>query len=67
MVLKIDPETYYDERTLRIMGLDGDLLESARDDGRLRYRLLGSSVVYKGQWVLDWLDLVEPPVGGAGR
>lgn len=63
MTIHLDPETYYDENTLRLMGLDGELLEEGRADGRLRFRTLGPVVLYKGRWVLDWLDLAEP----AGR
>lgn len=67
MVIKIDPESYYDENTLRVMGLDEELLEEARREGRLRFRVLGAIVMYRGQWVLDWLDQVEPVAAGGPR
>lgn len=60
LVIRLDDETFYDENTLRVMGLDEDVLKRARRDGRLRYKNLGGIRMYKGAWVRAWLDQAEP-------
>ena len=64
MVLRLDPEAYYDERTLRIMGLDGDGLEAAREAKELRCKEVGGQPVYKGAWLIAWLDRSEAEAAG---
>ncbi len=59
MVLRLDAETYYDEYHLRIQGLDEDVLKAARESGELKYREVGGGFVYKGAWLIDWLDKSE--------
>lgn len=59
MRIKIDAETYYSEFQLRIMGLDGEALERARDSKQLRYKMVGKDVTYKGAWLIAWLDRTE--------
>jgi len=60
--LEIDPEVYYDEDALRVAGLDGDALASARKAGELRSKEVGRRVIYKGEWLRAWLD--RPEKGG---
>jgi hypothetical protein len=55
-VLKIEPEGWYLEHQLRIMGLDGEGLEKARDKKQLRYKVVGEEVWYKGAWLIEWLE-----------
>ena len=52
----IDPEAYYDENSLRVQGFDGDALRKAREAGELRFKRVGRSVIYKGEWLRAWLD-----------
>jgi hypothetical protein len=65
MALKIDPELYYEEEGLRLCGLDGEALRKARESGQLRHRKVGKVVLYKGEWLREWLDRAE--AAGAGR
>lgn len=68
MAIKIDPELYYAEDTLRIQGLDSDALAKARREGGLRAKRVGSFWVYKGAWLIEWLDRAEAaPTGRAGK
>jgi hypothetical protein len=65
MTLRIDPETYYEECTLRVHGLDERALARAREEG-LRHKRLGRKVLYKGAWLIEWLD-GEAPGKAQGR
>jgi hypothetical protein len=55
----LNPAQYYAEGTLRILGIDGDTLKHAREDGRLPFRMLGDTVLYVGADVLEWLKTAE--------
>jgi hypothetical protein len=57
--LRLEPEGWYTEEQLRIMGLDGDQLARARRSEGLKYRQIGRRRWYKGAWVLQWLE-AEP-------
>lgn len=63
MGIRIEADRYYPEHELRLMGLDGEALEEARGRGELRGREVGGTVVYKGAWVIDWLD--REPAGAS--
>jgi hypothetical protein len=67
VTIRLDPGSYYDGWTLQIMGIDGDTLEAAREAGHLRCRELGEITLYKGEWVLEWLDQADPEPAGGGR
>ncbi len=54
--LRLDAEAYYDEETLRVAGLCGEALRRARQSGRLKYKPVGREVIYKGAWLIAWLD-----------
>ena len=64
MVLEFKPETYYDEYHVRVQGLDEDVLKRARESEGLRYREVDGRIIYKGQWLIDWLDRSEAEAGG---
>lgn len=58
--VKIDPESYYDGDLLfSLLDLPHSTLARARRSGRLRYTRAGNRILYRGQWILDWL--VETP------
>jgi len=63
--LRIDPEAYYGEDALRVSGIDGDSLRRAREAGELRSKKVGKQVLYKGEWVRQWLDRDEEKGGGS--
>jgi hypothetical protein len=55
--LRIDPQALYDDGTLRLtLGLTDAALARARRSGALRYSRCGLRTLYRGQWLLDWLD-----------
>jgi hypothetical protein len=61
--VRIDPDALYDDSTLRhALGLSPALLAKARRAGRLRYTRQGNRTLYKGAWVLAWLDSGSTPV-----
>ncbi len=54
---RIDPEAVYTDADLRLMlGLTSAALSRARRQGRLRYSRQGRRVLYRGQWIVDWLE-----------
>lgn len=55
--VKIDPESYYDGDLLfSLLDLSHSTLVTARRAGRLRYTRAGNRILYRGQWLLDWLE-----------
>jgi hypothetical protein len=55
--VRIEPEALYDDGALRqSLGLTAAALASARRTGSLRYTRTGKRILYKGAWVLSWLD-----------
>ena len=62
---KIDPDAIYHDGQIRlILGLAGATLCRARRDGSLRYSRKGNTTLYRGQWILDWLDDSSKTSGG---
>jgi hypothetical protein len=55
-MLRFDPDAFYDEDALRVLGLDGDTLARARREGVLRCRRIGRVRLYKGEWLQEWLS-----------
>jgi hypothetical protein len=54
---KIDPDAIYRDADIAIgLGLTLDTLRRERKSGRLRYVRKGKCVLYRGSWVLAWLD-----------
>ncbi len=62
----IEPERVYDEYTLRQRGhpFTSRALKEGRDSGRLRFREAAVGRVYRGRWLLDWLQLERSPAKG---
>jgi len=54
-MIHFDPDWFYDEDTLRILGLDGDALARARRGGVLPCCHVGRLRLYKGEWLQQWL------------
>jgi hypothetical protein len=58
----IEPESLLDDSTLRqVLGLTPSTLANARRSGTLRHTRQGKRVLYKGAWVLDWLEIESAP------
>lgn len=54
---RIDPEQWYSDTNLLLMlDLQRDAQRGAREAGLLKYTKRGQTFLYKGQWVLDWLN-----------
>jgi hypothetical protein len=55
----IEPEALYDDGALRqALGLTAATLAAARRVGTLRYTRTGRRTLYKGEWILAWLESV---------
>jgi hypothetical protein len=53
----IDPEALYDDGSLRqAVGLTRSSLARARKGGSLRYTHQGKRILYKGAWIIAWLE-----------
>jgi hypothetical protein len=69
--VRIDPDGIYDDGTLVLsLGLTHAALLRARRSGRLRHMRSGRRILYRGQWLIDWLDTAadsagRQPQGGA--
>ena len=54
---RIDPEAIYDDAALVLgLGVAQATLGRARRAGHLRSTRKGRRVLYRGHWVLDWLE-----------
>lgn len=54
---RIDADVIYDDPTLVLgLGLTQATLARARRDGHLRSTRKGRRVLYRGQWIIDWLE-----------
>jgi hypothetical protein len=58
-MLRFEVEAFYDEDTLRLLGLDSQALARARREGDLRCRQVGRVRLYKGEWLQEWLSRPE--------
>ncbi len=53
----IEPDAIYTDGDIRLaLGLTTATLSRARRDGRLRYSRQGRTLLYRGSWLLDWLE-----------
>lgn len=53
----IHPDAFYQDGQARLLlGLTGTTLARARRDGRLRFTRQGNRVLYRGAWLLAWLE-----------
>lgn len=54
---KIDPDGFYTNGQLRLLlNVSSRALAAARRTGQLRYARKGMVVIYRGAWVIDWLE-----------
>lgn len=54
---RIDADGVYSDGDVRLLlGVTSATLERARRQGRLRYSRQGHSILYRGMWLLDWLE-----------
>jgi hypothetical protein len=64
----IQSEALYDDRALRqALGLTPSALAAARRSGALRFSRQGKRILYKGAWVLEWLESDANRHGATGR
>ncbi len=62
--VRIDPDAIYDDGALVLaLGLTHAALTTARRRGRLRHTRSGRRILYRGQWILDWLESHARPEG----
>lgn len=55
--IRIEPDAIYDDGALVLtLGLTHAAIARARRDKRLRYTRNGRRILYRGQWILDWLE-----------
>ena len=55
--IRIEPDAIYDDGALVLtLGLTHAAIARARRNGRLRYTRNGRRILYRGQWILDWLE-----------
>jgi hypothetical protein len=47
---------YHDGQARLLLGLTGATLARARREGRLRFTRQGNCVLYRGAWLLAWLE-----------
>jgi hypothetical protein len=58
----IEAQGLYDDRALRqTLGLTDATLAKARRSGALRFSRQGKRTLYRGAWVLAWLDAASEP------
>jgi hypothetical protein len=58
----IEPEALYDDGALRqALGLTPAALAAARRAGRLRFCRQGKRTLYRGSWILSWLESEASP------
>ena len=63
--IRIDPDAIYDDGALVLtLGLTHAAIARARRNGRLRYTRNGRRILYRGQWIIDWLESDAHRAGG---
>lgn len=61
MSAKIDPEAVYCQSEIcEALGITARRLGNAAVAGEVRFAALGSQRMFRGQWVLDWLEGRKP-------
>jgi hypothetical protein len=55
--ITIDPDAWYSDGQARILlGLAGATLTRARRSGDLRHTKVGHRILYRGAWLVEWLN-----------
>ncbi len=62
----IQPDAWYDDRLFFDLDIRPAVLKEARRSGQLRFVRKGNTTLYRGAWVLAWLDPSAEPVGKGG-
>ena len=63
--IRIDPDAIYDDGALVLtLGLTYAAIARARRNKRLRYTRNGRRILYRGQWIIDWLESDARRAGG---
>lgn len=67
--VRIEPESFYDGAAIyQALGLTAGTLAAGRRSGLLRFSRRGNRVIYKGAWLLAWLESNETdPVPAIGQ
>jgi hypothetical protein len=64
----IEPNALYDDGALlQALGLTPATLATARRSGALRSSRHGKRILYKGEWVLSWIESEAPRPEAAGK
>jgi hypothetical protein len=54
--IRIDPDAFYNDGQLRlVLGVTTRTLTQARRAGHLCFTRKGRRLLYRGEWVIDWL------------
>jgi hypothetical protein len=62
----IEPDALYDDGALRqAIGLTAATLAAGRRTGTLRHVRRGKRTLYKGAWILEWLESAATPAAPA--
>lgn len=65
---KIERDSYYDDEALRrTFGLRRGAVERSRRGGTLRFTREGGRILYRGDWLEDWLVGAAPELEAASR
>lgn len=67
----VRPDAIYTDADIRLgLGITSARLAKARRSGRLRHARQGKTILYRGRWILDWLEAeaagAKTPAAGAG-
>lgn len=56
----IEPGKFYDDFAVsRILGIRESVQKRARESNELKYTKKGPQILYRGQWLIDWLEPSE--------
>ena len=62
----LEPDGWYDSDELHvILEIPPATLKRARRNGSLRFSRRGNRTLYRGAWVVDWLEAGTADAGGA--
>lgn len=65
---RIDPEgIYHNGDACLILGLTSATLARARREKWLRFSRQGRVILYRGQWLLDWIDAASSAPAKRGQ
>jgi hypothetical protein len=66
--IRIEPEALYDDGSLRqTLGFTAASLAAARRAGTLLFTRQGKRTLYKGAWILAWLDAAPAALMAQGQ